>query len=75
MKRIKEFSIKLTEGNKFPVVEIDGEEISHITKLSIEYDSKNVMENPFEYGFLVEYFCEEDGSRFKRTIGQTFRIG
>lgn len=74
MKRVKEFSIKLTEGDRFPKVEIDGEEIRHVTKLNVNFDSENAINCPWDNGFLVEYFNEEDGSYHKQTIGQSFSV-
>ena len=75
MKRVKEFTIKLSEGNKAPVVEIDGEKLSGITNLKVEYNSDNVIGNPFDNGFRVEYINEEDGRYCKQTIGQSFSVG
>ena len=43
MKRVKEFTIKLLEDNKAPIVEIDGEKLSRITNLKVKYNSDNVM--------------------------------
>ena len=75
MKRVKEFTIKLSEDNKAPIVEIDGEKLSRITNLKVEYNSDNVIDNPFDNGFRVEYIIEEDGRCCKQTIGQSFRVG
>ena len=75
MKRVKEFTIKLSEGDKAPVVEIDGEKLSGITNLKVEYNSDNVINNPFDNGFRVEYISEEDGRYCKQTIGQSFSVG
>ncbi len=36
MKRVKEFTIKLLEVNKAPIVEIDGEKLSGITDLKVK---------------------------------------
>ena len=74
MKRVKEFTIKLSEGNEAPIVEIDGEELSGITNLKVEYNSDNVIDNPFDNGFQVEYISEENGRYCKQTIGQSFRV-
>ena len=75
MKRVKEFTIKLSEDNKAPIVEIDGEKLSRITNLKVEYNSDDVFDNPFDSGFRVEYIIEEDGLCCKQTIGQSFRVG
>ena len=75
MKRVKEFTIKSSEGNKAPIVEIDGEKLSGITNLKVEYNSDNVIGNPFDNGFRVEYINEEDGRYCKQTIGQSFSVG
>ena len=75
MKRVKEFTIKLSEGNKAPVVEIDGEKLSGITNLKVEYNSDNVINNPFDNGFRVGYISEEDGRYCKQTIAQSFSVG
>ena len=74
MKRVKEFTIKLSEGNGAPIVEIDGEKLSGITNLKVEYDSDNVIDNPFDNGFRVEYLVEENGRLCKQTIGQSFSV-
>ena len=75
MKRVKEFTIKLSEGNKAPVVEIDGEKLRGITNLKIEYNSDNAIDNPFDNGIRVEYLIEENGRYCKQTIGQSFSVG
>lgn len=75
MERIKEFTVKLVEGGKFPIVEINGEKINGITKLIVKYDSDDAQNNPWDNGFLVEYISKEDGRYCKRAIGQSFRIG
>ena len=75
MKKVKEFTIKLSEDNKTPIVEIDGEKLSGITNLKVKYNSDDASDNPFDNGFLVEYISEENGLYFKRTIGQSFRVG
>lgn len=72
MKKVKELSIKLTEGGRFLKVEIDGEEIRHIIKLNVNFDSENAINCPCDNGFLVEYFNEENGRHCKQTIGQSF---
>ena len=74
MKRVKEFTIKLSEGDEAPIVEIDGEKLSGITNLKVEYNSDNVIDNPFDNGFRVEYISEENGWYCKQTIGQSFRV-
>lgn len=78
MKRVKEFTIKLLEDNKAPIVEIDGEKLSRITNLKVKYNSDNVIDNPdhpFDNGFRVEYISEENGRYCKQTIGQSFSVG
>ncbi|KKC20732.1 Uncharacterised protein [Streptococcus sp. NCTC 11567] len=75
MERVKEFSVKLVENGKFPIVEINGEKINGITKLIVKYDSDDAQNNPWDNGFLVEYISEEDGRYCKQSIGQSFRIG
>lgn len=75
MKRVKEFTIKLLEGNKAPIVEIDGEKLSGITDLNVKYNSDDAIDNPFDNGFRVEYIIEENGQLCKQTIGQSLRIG
>ena len=74
MKRVKEFTIKLSEGNEAPIVEIDGEKLSRITNLKVKYNSDDSIDNPFDNGFLVEYISEENGRHCKQTIGQSFRV-
>ena len=74
MKRVKEFTIKLLEDNKTPIVEIDGQKLSGITNLMVKYNSDDVVDNPFDNGFRVEYLIEENGRYCKQTIGQSFRI-
>ena len=78
MKRVKEFTIKLLEDNKAPIVEIDGEKLSGVTNLkveyNVEYNSDNVIGNPFDNGFRVEYIIEENGLYCKQTIGRSFCI-
>ena len=74
MKRVKEFAIKLSEGNKAPVVEINGEKLSGITNLKVEYNSDNVIDAPFDNGFQVEYVSEENGRYYKQTIGRSFCV-
>ena len=71
MKRVKEFTIKLLEDNKAPIVEIDGEKLSRITNLKVKYNS----DNPLDNGFRVEYISEENGRYCKQTIGQSFSVG
>lgn len=39
MKRVKEFSIKITEGDSCPIVKIDGEEVPHIAKVKFCFES------------------------------------
>ena len=75
MKRVKEFTIKLLEDNKAPIVEIDGEKLSRITNLKVKYNSDNVIDNPFDNGFRVEYISEENGRYCKQTICQSFSVG
>ena len=78
MKRVKEFTIKLSEENKAPIVEIDGEKLRGITNLKVEYNSDIAIDNPdnpFDNGFRVEYISEENGLYFKQTIGQSFSVG
>ena len=75
MKSIKEFTIKLSEDNKTPIVEIDGEKLSGITNLKVKYNSDDSIYNPFDNGFLVEYISEENGQYCKQTIGQSFNVG
>ena len=75
MKSIKEFTIKFSEENKAPIVEIDGEKLIGITNLKVEYNSDNAIDNPFDNGFRVEYISEENGLYCKQTIGQSFRVG
>ena len=75
MKRVKEFTIKLSEENKAPIVEIDGEKLRGITNLKVEYNSDIAIDNPFNNGFRVEYISEENGLYFKQTIGQSFSVG
>ena len=75
MKRIKEFTIKLSEDYRAPIVVIDGEKLRGVTNLKVEYNSDNSIDNPFDNGFLVEYISEENGQYFKQTIGQSFRVG
>ena len=75
MKRIKEFTIKFSEENKAPIVEIDGEKLIGITNLKVEYNSDNAIDNPFDNGFRVEYISEENGRYCKQTIGQSFSVG
>ena len=43
MKRVKEFSIKITEGDSCPIVKIDGEEVPHIAKVKFCFDSENAI--------------------------------
>lgn len=74
MKRVKEFTIKFSEENKAPIVEIDGEKLSGITNLKVEYNSDNAIDNPFDNGFRVEYISEENGRYCKQTIGRSFCI-
>ena len=74
MKRVKEFAIKLFEGNKAPIVEIDGEKLSGITNLKVEYTSDNAIDNPFDDGFRVEYISEENGRYCKQIIGRSFCV-
>ena len=74
MKRIKEFTIKLSEDNKAPIVVIDGEKLRGITNLKVEYNSDNAIDNPFDNGFRVEYISEENGWCHKQTIGQSFHV-
>ena len=71
MKRFKEFTIKLSEDNKVPIVEIDGEKLIGITNLKVEYNSDNVIDNPFDNGLRVEYISEENGRYYKQTIGRS----
>ena len=75
MKRDKEFTIKLSEDLETPIVEIDGQKLSGITNLMVKYNSDDVVDNPFDNGFQVEYIIEENGMHYKQTIGQSFRIG
>ncbi len=75
MKRVKEFTIKLSEDNKTPIVEIDGEKLSGITNLKVKYNSDDSIDNPFDNGFLVEHISEENGLYCKQTIGQSFNVG
>ena len=75
MKRVKEFTIKLSEENKAPIVEIDGEKLRGITNLKVEYNSDIAIDNPFNNGFRVEYISEENGLYCKQTIGQSFSVG
>ena len=72
MKRVKEFTIKLLEDNKAPIVEIDGEKLSRITNLKVKY---NVIDNPLDNGFRVEYISDENGRYCKQIIGQSFSAG
>lgn len=74
MKRIKKFTIKFSEENKAPIVEIDGEKLRGITNLKVEYNSDNAIDNPFDNGFRVEYISEENGRYCKQTIGQSFCV-
>ena len=74
MKRIKEFTIKLSEDNKAPIVVIDGEKLRGITNLKVEYNSDNAIDNPLDNGFRVEYISEENGRYCKQTIGQSFNV-
>ena len=74
MKRIKEFTIKFSEENKAPIVEIDGEKLRGITNLKVEYTSDNAIDNPFDNGFRVEYISEENGRYCKQTIGRSFCV-
>ena len=74
MKRVKEFTIKSLEDNKTPIVEIDGQKLSGVTNLMVKYNSDDVVDNPFDNGFRVEYLIEENGRYCKQTIGQSFRI-
>ena len=74
MKRIKEFTIKFSEENKAPIVEIDGEKLRGITNLKVEYNSDNAIDNPFDNGFRVEYISEENGRYCKQTIGRSFCV-
>lgn len=75
MKPVKEFSIKWLGGDKFPIIEINGEKINSITKLIVNYDSNDAQNNPWDNGFLVEYISEEGGRYYKQTIGQSFSVG
>ncbi len=75
MKLIKEIKISFSQEDKFPRVEIDGEKLSCITNLKVEYNSDNTIDNPFANGFRVDYISEENGRYFKRTIGQSFHAG
>lgn len=75
MERVKEFSVKLVENGKFPIVEINGEKINGITKLIVKYDSDDAQNNLLDNGFLVEYISKKDGQYCKRAIGQSFCIG
>ena len=74
MKRVKELTIKLLEGDKAPIVEIDGEKLMCITNLKVEYTSDNSIDNPFDNGFRVEYISEENGRYYKQIIGLSFRV-
>ncbi len=79
MERIKEIKISFSEEDRGPSggprVEIDGEKLSGVTNLKVKYNSDDSIDNPFDNGFLVEYISEENGRYFKRTIGQSFRVG
>ena len=81
MKRVKELTIKLLEGDKAPIVEIDGEKLMGITNLKVEYTSEifgpssdNAIDNPFDNGFRVEYISEENGRYYKQIIGLSFCV-
>lgn len=74
MEKIRNVSIELVEGKGCPILKIDGEEIHHITKLILNFDSENTYNATFENGFLVEYFNTEDDRPFKQTLGQSFSI-
>ena len=74
MKRVKEFTIKLSEDNKAPIVEIDGEKLRGITNLMVKYNSDDAVDAPFDNGFRVEYISEENGRYCKQTIGQSFHV-
>lgn len=74
MKRVKEFSIKITEGDSCPIVKIDGEEVLHIAKVKFCFESGNAIDVPWENGFFIEFFDINDGRVFKRTLGQSFRV-
>jgi hypothetical protein len=74
MKRVKEFTIKLSEDNKAPIVEIDGEKLRGITNLMVKYNSDDAVDAPFDNGFRVEYISEENGLCYKQTIGQSFHV-
>ena len=74
MKSIKEFTIKFSEENKAPIVEIDGEKLRGVTNLKVKYNSDNSIDNPFDNGFLVEYISEENGRYCKQTIGRSFKV-
>ena len=74
MKRIKEFTIKFSEENKAPIVEINGEKLRGVTNLKVKYNSDDSIVNPFDNGFRVEYISEENGRYCKQTIGQSFRV-
>lgn len=74
MKRVKEFSIKITEGDSCPIVKIDGEEVLHIAKVKFCFESGNAIDAPWENGFFIEFFDINDGRVFKRTLGQSFRV-
>ena len=49
MKRIKEFTIKFSEENKAPIVEIDGEKLRGITNLKVEYNSESFYVRKFKF--------------------------
>ena len=74
MKRVKEFSIKITEGDSCPIVKIDGEEVPHIAKVKLCFESENAIGAPWENGFFIEFFDINDGRGFKRILGQSFRV-
>lgn len=74
MYRVKEFTIKLSEDNKAPIVEINGEKLRGITDLKVKYNSDNAIDNPLDNGFRVEYISEENGRYCKQTIGQSFKV-
>ena len=74
MKRVKEFTIKLSEDYKAPIVVIDGEKLTGITNLKVEYNLDDAIDNPLDNGFRVEYISEENGRYCKQTIGQSFKV-
>ena len=60
MKKVKEFTIKLSEDNKTPIVEIDGEKLSGITNLKVKYNSDDAhYEKSDKAATTIGYGCSK----------------